>query len=112
MSTRRPARPLALAVAGIVTALGLLTACTSHTTQCSGSSCTVNLTGAQTLDVDPSGNDATDLRVGPIEPGVVTVSAYGDEARLTPGTAAQVSGLRVELMSVSGRDVSLRVDRV
>jgi hypothetical protein len=49
--------------------------------------------------------------VGPIEPAAVTVSAYGDGARLTPGTAAEVSGLRVELVSVSGSDVSLRVDR-
>jgi hypothetical protein len=110
--SRRPSRPFALAVAGTVTALGLLAGCTSHTTQCSGSSCTVNLTGVQTVDIDPSGNYETDLQVGPIEPAAVTVSAYGDAARLTPGGAAQVSGLRVELVSVSGRDVSLRVDRL
>ena len=50
--------------------------------------------------------------MGPIEPGAVTVSAYGDQARLTAGRRGQVSGLRVELVSVSGSDVSLRVDRV
>lgn len=108
MSTRRYAlRAVALAFA----ALGLLTGCTSHSTRCSGSSCTVNLTGAQVIEIDPSGGVERDLRVGPIEPAAVTVSVYGDEARLTPGAAAEVSDLRVELVSVSGRDVSLRVDR-
>jgi hypothetical protein len=102
------ARLLALAA---VATLGLLTACTSHTTHCSGGTCTVNLSGAQVVDVDPSADWERDLQVGPLEPAAVTVSAYGDEARLTPGTAAEVAGLRVELVSVSGRDVSLRVDR-
>jgi hypothetical protein len=105
---RRSARLLAVAAVAL---LGLLTGCTSHTTRCSGSTCTVNLTGAQTVDVDPRTDWRSDLQVGPIEPAAVTVSAYGDAARLTPGTAAEVSGLRVELVSVSGSDVSLRVDR-
>ena len=84
---------------------------TCSSARCSGSTCTVNLTGAQTVDVDPRTDWRSDLQVGPIEPAAVTVSAYGDAARLTPGTAAEVSGLRVELVSVSGSDVSLRVDR-
>ena len=108
--TRRSVARVA-AAAATVAALGLLTGCTSHTTRCSGSSCTVDLTGAQVVDVDPAEAWETDLQVGPIEPAAVTVSAYGDAARLTPGMAAEVSGLRVELLSVSGRDVSLRVDR-
>ena len=108
VSSRRSARLLALSA---VAALGLLTGCTSHATTCSGSTCTVNLTGAQVVDVDPSTDWERDLQMGPIEPAAVTVSAYGDAARLTPGAAAEVAGLRVELVSVSGRDVSLRVDR-
>jgi hypothetical protein len=108
VSTRRSARLLVLSA---VAAAGLLTGCTSHTTRCSGGTCTVDLSGAQVVDVDPSADRERDLQVGPIEPAAVTVSAYGDEARLTPGAAAEVAGLRVELVSVSGRDVSLRVDR-
>jgi hypothetical protein len=106
--TRRSARLLALSA---VAAVGLLTGCTSHATHCSGGTCTVNLSGAQVVDVDPSPDWERDVAVGPIEPAAVTVSAYGDEARLTPGAAAEVAGLRVELVSVSGQDVSLRVDR-
>jgi hypothetical protein len=106
--TRRSARLLALSA---VAAAGLLTGCTSHTTRCSGGTCTVDLSGAQVVDVDPSADRERDLQVGPIAPAAVTVSAYGDEARLTPGAEAEVAGLRVELVSVSGRDVSLRVVR-
>jgi len=109
VSTHRSAR--LLTVAGIAV-LGLLTGCTSHTTRCSGGSCTVDLTGAQVVDVDPSADWERDLQVGPIEPAAVTVSAYGDTARLTPGTSAEVAGVRVELVSLSGDDVSLRVDRI
>jgi hypothetical protein len=108
VSTRRPAR---LLVAASVSLLVLLAGCTSHTTKCLGSSCSVNLTGAQTIEIDPGGGIERDLRVGPIEPAAVTVSVYGEMARLTPGAAAEVSDLRVELVSVSGEDVSLRVDR-
>ena len=107
--SRRPARLLAVAAVAV---LGLLTGCTSHTTHCSGGTCTVNLSGAQVVDVDPSADWERDLQVGPIEPAAVTVSAYGQGVRLTPGSAAEVAGLRVELVSVSGRDVSLRVDRL
>ena len=104
MSVRHTTR---LLVAASVTVLGLFAGCTSHTTQCSLSSCTVHLTGAQT--VDPFGGDGTDLHVGPIEDGAVTVSAYGHEAHLTPGAAVEVGYLRVELVSASGEDVSLKV---
>ena len=99
-------------LAASVALLGLLTGCTSHTVNCVNASCTVNLTGAQTLEVDPGVGVERDLRVGPIEPGVVTVGVAGDEARLTPGTVVHLSDLQVELTSVSGEDVSLRVDRV
>lgn len=78
---------------------------------CSGATCTVNLTGAQTIEIDPGIGIERDLRVGPIEPAAVTVSVSGDAARLTPGGAAELSDLRVELVSVADRDVSLRVDR-
>ena len=100
-----------LIVAASLPLLGLLAGCTSHSTKCLGSSCTVDLSGAQVIEIDPGVGVERDLRVGPIEPAAVTVSVYGDGARLTPGTAAEVSDLRVELVSVSGRDVSLRVDR-
>jgi hypothetical protein len=106
-----PVRRFLLLVAGAVAITGLLTGCTSHTTTCSGTTCTVNLTGAQSIDIDPGGGVERDLQVGPIEPGAVTVAVYADAARLTPGGAAELSDLRVELVSVSGRDVSLRVDR-
>jgi hypothetical protein len=111
VSHRRPALRAAAALAAVTT-LGLLTGCTSHTTHCSASSCTVDLTGAQTVDIDPSGDYETNLRVGPIEPGAVTIATSDAAARLTPGRAAQVSDLRVEVVSVSGQDVRLRVDRL
>ena len=101
----------ALLLAGSVALLGLLAGCTSHTTTCSGATCTVNLTGAQTIEIDPGSGVERDLQVGPIEPAAVTVAVYGDAARLIPGGSAEVSDLRVELVSVAGRDVSLRVDR-
>jgi hypothetical protein len=104
----RSARLLAVASGA---ALTLLTGCTSHATTCAGSSCTVNLTGAQIIEIDPGVGIERDLRVGPIEPVAVTVSVYGDQARLLPGAAAEVADLRVELVSVSGKDVGLRVDR-
>ena len=109
MPTRR--RPARLLLVASVAVLGLLTGCTSHSTRCSGSTCTVNLSGAQVVDVDPRADWETDLQVGPIEPAAVTVSGYDGRVRLTPGTAAEVSGFRAELLPVSGRDVSLRVDR-
>lgn len=107
MPIRRPA----LLLTGFAALAALLTGCTSHTTRCSGATCTVNLTGAQTIEIDPGNGIERDLRVGPIEPAAVTVSVYGDAARLTPGGAAELSDLRVELVSVAGHDVSLRVDR-
>jgi hypothetical protein len=106
-----PVRRSALLVAGSAALLALLAGCTSHTTRCSGATCTVNLTGAQTIEIDPGNGIERDLRVGPIEPAAVTVAVYDDGARLTPGGAAELSDLRVELVSVAGRDVSLRVDR-
>ena len=102
-------RPARLVVATSALLLGLVAGCTSQTTQCSLRSCSVTLTGAQTFELDSFGLAETDVRVGPIEDGAVTVSAYGTRARLTPGAAVEVGYLRVELVSVSGQDVSLRV---
>lgn len=113
MSTRhRSARLFTRTAVAAVAALGLFTGCTSHTTRCSVGSCTVDLTGAQTVDIDPAGDRGTDLQVGPIERAAVTVATSDGRARLTPGDAAQVSDLRVEVISVSGQDVRLRVDRL
>jgi len=64
----------------------------------------VNLTGAQSIEIDPGTGVERDLLVGPIEPGAVTVAVYSDAARLTPGAAAELSDLRVELVSVADRD--------
>lgn len=96
-----------------------LTACetTSHSTSCSPTTCTVNLTGEQTLEIEldqfgeRAGSGEQDLRVGPIEPDSVTVSSRGDEARLEPGERAGVGRFDVTLVSVSGRDVTLEVTR-
>ena len=81
---------------------------TSHSTRCSNNVCAVTLTGEQTLELE-FGAMERDLRVAPIGTGTVTVSAGGDEARLTPGDVGIVGGLQVQLVSVSGRDVALQV---
>lgn len=83
---------------------------TSSSTSCAGNVCKVDLSGAQTLDIE-LGSFERDLRVGPIEPGAVTVSALGDQARLAADEDAVVGGLAVRIISVSGRDVSLEVRR-
>jgi hypothetical protein len=93
----RSARLLAVASGA---ALTLLTGCTSHATTCAGSSCTVNLTGAQIIEIDPGVGIERDLRVGPIEPVAVTVSVYGDQAaaagrRRRGGRPAGRAGVRV-----------------
>ena len=82
---------------------------TSHSSRCSGGTCTVNLTGVQTFEVDGTDGIERDLGVGPIEPDAVTLSVYGAQARLAPGQSARVDEVPVEVVSVSGRDVTLRI---
>jgi hypothetical protein len=94
--------------------LGVLTtaACnaTSRSSRCVNGVCQISLTGEQTVEVE-FGAFERDLRVGPIEPGAVTVSARGDQARLAVGEAGPVGGLTVRVLSVSGGDVGLEVRR-
>jgi hypothetical protein len=83
---------------------------TSSSTSCRGSVCTVNLSGEQTVEIE-IGRFERDLRVRPIEADAVTVSARGDQARLGVGDSADIAGLTVVLVSLSGRDVTLEVRR-
>jgi hypothetical protein len=96
----------------VLTALLAATACTgsSRSSRCSGGTCTMSLSGEQTVDVE-FGNFERSLRVAPIEPAAVTVSARGEQARLAVGQTGVVGGLVVTLTSVSGRDVGLEVRR-
>lgn len=80
--------------------------CTSHATKCVNDTCSITLSGEQTIGIDV-GPVERDLRVGPIEPGAVTVSARGDLARLAAGESGQVGGITVQVVSVSGKDVQL-----
>jgi hypothetical protein len=106
----RPARLLAAAALALVLPLSACGgAVTSHSSRCSGGTCTVNLTGVQTFEVDGVDGYERDLGVGPIEPDAVTLSVYGEQARLTPGQAGVVNEVPVEVVSVSGRDVTLRI---
>jgi hypothetical protein len=110
VESRRPAR--LLAVAALALALPL-SACggvtTSHSSRCAGGTCTVNLTGVQTFEVDGPDGVERNLGVGPIEPDAVTLSVYDEQARLTPGQSARIAEVPVEVVSVSGRDVTLRI---
>ena len=110
MPSHRPARLLAAAALALVLPLSACGgAVTSHSSRCSGGTCTVNLTGVQTFEVDGVDGYERDLGVGPIEPDAVTLSVYGEQARLTPGQAGVVNEVPVEVVSVSGRDVTLRI---
>jgi hypothetical protein len=110
VSSHRPARLLAAAALALVLPLSACGgAVTSHSSRCSGGTCTVNLTGVQTFEVDGVDGYERDLGVGPIEPDAVTLSVYGDQARLAPGQAGVVNEVPVEVVSVSGRDVTLRI---
>jgi hypothetical protein len=90
----------------LLAALAATTACTSHATKCVNGTCSITLSGEQTIGIDV-GPVERDLRVGPIEPGSVTVAARGDQARLAAGETGQVGGITVQLVSVSGKDVQL-----
>ena len=110
MPSHRPARLLAVAALALVLPLS---ACggvsTSHSSRCSGGTCTVNLTGVQTFEVDGPDGVERNLGVGPIEPDAVTLSVYGEQARLAPGQSGRIDEVPVEVVSVSGRDVTLRI---
>ena len=110
MHSHRPARLLAAAALALVLPLSACGgATTSHSSRCSGGTCTVNLTGVQTFEVDGTDGIERDLGVGPIEPGAVTLSVYGEQARLAPGQSGLVDAVPVEVVSVSGREVTLRI---
>jgi hypothetical protein len=110
VSSHRPARLLAVAALALVlplSACGGVT--TSHSSRCASGTCTVNLTGVQTFEVDGADGVERNLGVGPIEPDAVTLSVYDQQARLTPGQSARIAEVPVEVVSVSGRDVTLRI---
>ena len=108
MPSHRPARLLAAAALALVLPLSACTT-TSHSSSCASGTCTVNLTGVQTFEVDGVDGLERDLGVGPIEPDAVTLSVYGDQARMAPGQAGVINEVPVEVVSVSGRDVTLRI---
>ncbi len=110
MPSRRPARLLAAAALAVVLPLSACGgAVTSHSSRCAGGTCTVDLTGEQTVEVDGADGVERDLGVGPIEAGAVVLSVAGNQARLVPGQSARLAEVPVEVLSVAGRDVSLRV---
>jgi hypothetical protein len=90
----------------------LATGCTttSHVSRCTNGTCAISLTGEQTLEVE-IGSVERDLRVSPIEPTAVTLSARGDRERVTAGGATTVGDLAVRVVSIAGRDVQLQVSR-
>jgi hypothetical protein len=96
-----PLLALSLVVAGGCTA-------TSHTSRCTNGTCAISLSGEQSLDVEVGRLERT-LRVSPIEPTAVTVSARGDSARVPAGGSAEVGDLAVRVESIAGRDVELTV---
>lgn len=103
-----PARPARLAAVAAL-ALLALTGCTSHSTRCSGGTCTVALSGAQSIEIELGGLER-DLRVDPAGD-AVTVAVRGESARLAAGESAPVGGLLVRVDSVAGQDAELQVTR-
>jgi len=88
--------------------LVLATGCTSHTSRCVNGTCAISLSGEQSVDVEFGRLERT-LRVAPIEPAAVTLSARGDTARVATGSVGEVGGLEVQVVSIAGRDVQLTV---
>jgi hypothetical protein len=88
--------------------LVLATGCTSHTSRCVNGTCAISVSGEQSVDVEFGRLERT-LRVAPIEPAAVTLSARGDSARVTTGSVGEVGGLAVQVVSIAGRDVQLTV---
>ena len=110
MPSRRSVRLFAAAALVAVLPLSACgAAATSHSSRCAGGTCTVNLTGEQTVEVDGTDGVERDLGVGPIEPGAVTLTVYGNQARLAPGQSARLDDVPVNVVSVAGRDVTLRI---
>ena len=68
--------------------LVLATGCTSHTSRCVNGTCAISLSGEQSVDVEFGRLERT-LRVAPIEPTAVTLSARGDSARVPPEASAR-----------------------
>jgi hypothetical protein len=81
---------------------------TSHTSRCTNGTCAISLTGEQSLDVE-FGRLERSLRVSPIEPTGVTLSARGDSAKVPAGGSAEVGDLAVHVVAIAGRDVQLTV---
>lgn len=90
--------------------LVVVTGCTatSHTSRCTNGTCEISLSGEQSLDVEFGSLERT-LRVSPIEPTAVTLSARGDSARVPTGGSAEVGDLAVRVISIAGHDVELTV---
>ncbi len=88
--------------------LVLATGCASHTSRCVNGTCAISLSGEQSVDVEFGRLERT-LRVAPIEPSAVTLSARGDSARVPTGSVGEVGGLAVQVVSIAGRDVQLTV---
>jgi hypothetical protein len=102
------------ALAVLAALIGLLApagcTATSRSSSCVNGTCTIGLSGEQTVEIE-IGSFERDLRVGPIRPDAVTVSARGEAADIGVGGSAQVGGLLVRVDSISGRDVGLQVQR-
>ena len=81
---------------------------TSHTSRCTNGTCAISLIGEQSLDVEFGRLERT-LRVSPIEPTAVTLSARGDRAKVPAGGFAEVGDLAVHVVSIAGHDVQLTV---
>lgn len=81
---------------------------TSSSKTCQMFVCRIKLTGEQDVDL-PFGGRTHTLRVGPIEPGAVTLAMGSDRARLAAGDSAPLDGLAVLVIAVGGRDVQLVV---
>ncbi|MBW0117711.1 hypothetical protein [Pseudonocardia abyssalis] len=96
----------------VLLAVLTLPACTgtSRSSSCVNGVCTVSLSGEQTVEIE-IGPFERDLRVAPITPDAVTVTARGESADLSPGESAEVGGLLVRVDTIAGRDVGLQVER-
>lgn len=81
---------------------------TSSSKTCQMFVCRIKLTGEQDVKLD-FGDRTHTLRVGPIEPGAVTLAMGSDHARLAAGDSAPLDGLAVVVVAIGGRDVQLLV---
>jgi hypothetical protein len=81
---------------------------TSSSKSCQIFVCRITVTGEQEVELT-FGDRTRFLRVGPIEPGVVTLAMGSDHARLAAGDSAALDGLAVLVTAVGGQDVQLVV---